>query len=705
MVESMAATSRTLEQLEAEITCLVCQGHYKEAKLLPCMHYYCKTCIEELAAKFAYGHPFPCPECRKQTTLPSGSADELQSAFFVERMKDLYAKMPKAEGKAEAVCETCGEKATSFCRDCALFHCSACSTSHSESAKEHHVMLLERVESGPKDKTLECPEHGDQMTVFCFTCDCVACRDCIILSHSGHNFNILKKCALEKRREVCNSLVPLRKIQSDIGSADENLRETEKKIDQQGKSVHESIRDTFSQLRSLLDKREAELASKATGLVKKKKDTLALQRKELQDAQAEIQGLMEDVEQNLETSDQEMMSNCTKLHSRIVEEVKKHSKLSFDPTTTADIACDLPSLSIIPEKMGEVSCRASVVRTGTICDVHQPSSSILYTASKDITASLQSLSDPNLSVIPTITPKGSGVFEISFTAKVRGRHDLIVKVDGVNVDQSPFRILANIHPSRLRQPVRVIKDLNQPMGITLNSNKQLVVTECGSRKVTILNRDGTRLRSLESDDIKSPRGVADALDGTFYVACNVTTGSAYSCLLHVGYFGETRKIVTLESPFCIRMIRDALYVCVRGAVEVFDRDLNAIGSLKADGLNQPYDIAEGNNCLYVAGNAALGVIAKFSHNGNFEEYFQEGLLRPRCICVNSAGFVFVTLSSTSAQCVSVFNPSGDIVASFGMRDDNPWSGWGGLQNPVGITIDEDGFIYVCNTNCQEIVVF
>ena len=502
MAESTAAMSKTLEQLEAEITCLVCQGHYKEAKLLPCMHYYCKTCIEELAAKFAYGHPFPCPECRKQTTLPSGSADELQSAFFVERMKDLYAKMPKAEGKAEAVCETCGEKATSFCRDCALFHCSACSTSHSESAKEHHVMLLERVESGPKDKTLECPEHGDQMTVFCFTCDCVACRDCVIFSHSGHNFNILKKCALEKRCEVCNSLVSLRKIQSDIASADENLRETEEKIDQQGKSVHESIRDTFSQLRSLLDKREAELASKATGLVKKKKGTSALQRKELQDAQAEIQGLLEDVEQILDTSDQEMMSNCTKLHSKVVEEVKKHSTLSFDPTTTADIVCDLPSLSIIPEKMGEVSCRATVLQTALtcVCDVHQPSSTILHTASKNITASLRSISDPDLSVTPTITPNGSGVFEISFTAKVRGRHDLIVKVDDVNVAQSPFRIFANIYPCQLGQPLRVIDNINQPMGITLDGNKQLVVTECGSRNVTILNRDGTRLQSLKSTE-------------------------------------------------------------------------------------------------------------------------------------------------------------------------------------------------------------
>ena len=102
-----------------------------QAKLLPCNHYYCSACIEELA-KRSRGRPFACPECRKEATLPPSGAEELQGAFFVERMKDLFGKMAKAEGKVEAVCESCfgGGKAVAFCRQCTEFICVECVKQH-----------------------------------------------------------------------------------------------------------------------------------------------------------------------------------------------------------------------------------------------------------------------------------------------------------------------------------------------------------------------------------------------------------------------------------------------------------------------------------------------------------------------------------------------------------------------------------------------
>ena len=49
----------------------------------------------------------------------------------MERMKDVYAKMAKAEGKMEAVCEQCAEgKSVAFCRQCAEFICADCVRCH-----------------------------------------------------------------------------------------------------------------------------------------------------------------------------------------------------------------------------------------------------------------------------------------------------------------------------------------------------------------------------------------------------------------------------------------------------------------------------------------------------------------------------------------------------------------------------------------------
>ena len=130
MAEGPDPRDKPLEELEKEITCAVCHGHFERAKLLPCNHYYCEACIEMLA-KRAKGEPFNCPECRKETSLLPGGVAELQGAFFVERMKDVYGKMAKAEGKMEALCEQCaGSKSVAFCRQCAEFICGDCVVSH-----------------------------------------------------------------------------------------------------------------------------------------------------------------------------------------------------------------------------------------------------------------------------------------------------------------------------------------------------------------------------------------------------------------------------------------------------------------------------------------------------------------------------------------------------------------------------------------------
>ena len=39
MAEVLDPRDKSVQELEKEITCAVCHGHYQEAKLLSCMHY------------------------------------------------------------------------------------------------------------------------------------------------------------------------------------------------------------------------------------------------------------------------------------------------------------------------------------------------------------------------------------------------------------------------------------------------------------------------------------------------------------------------------------------------------------------------------------------------------------------------------------------------------------------------------------------
>ena len=721
--------NKTLKELETEITCLVCQSHYNDAKLLPCMHYYCRQCVEKLS-KCAEGKSFPCPECREYTFLPSDGVSGLKSAFFVERMKDLFAKMSTKEcGTTETPCEVCQRKTTLFCRDCARFYCSGgnCLATHS---KEHHVIDLERGDTSGSsvDPYPVCPQHGDHVTVYCFTCETAVCRDCIVSGHSGHSFNALKSCALEKRRKICSSLIPLHKTGSDILDAQRKLREMEKEIEKQSVAITQSIHETFAELRSILEQREAELESLVLAFVKEKKDTLGEQEKELQMAGTEIQSLVGYAVSILEyVSDKEIMGRFAELQKRILEEVKRHSQLKSEPVTTADLVCDLPSLSIIPNDVGGVyfqpqvdqatnACvvpemslasqttrtpevsRPSLVQTSDVCNVHEEFRMTFRSNSlEEVTISdLQSKADPSSTVTPKITAKGNGIFEISYVPLMRGRHNLTVEVNGMNVSGSPFQIFANIHPHEVREPVRILSSLGQPMGITFNHNKQLIVVENSKKRLAIVSRERGLLRTINSDYIhfKSPRGVAIGPQGTFFVTCNLRGSGNSSCLLKMDYFGHTLKTVLLNNPFGVKEINGRLYTCVQGAVKIFDMDCNHVGSLTADCCNQPYDIAAGEHSFYVVNNASSGKIAEFYFDGRFRRVFQEMLPRPRCICVNSAGCVFVTLGRGPSH-IQTFSPAGNIVADFQAH----------VNHPVGIAVDEDGFIYVCDTTQNRVVVF
>ena len=289
MAEDSVTQGKPLEELEKEITCVVCKGIYQQAKLLPCNHCYCTSCIEKLAAQ-SEGEPFECPECLKKTSLPQSGLNGLQPALFVERMKDMYHKMAKAEGRVEAVCEQCSSaKSVAFCRQCADFICDDCVVIHEKlkAFASHVVVSFEDLKKGgiqslplndpPPGK---CAEHDKSFKIFCFDCDRLICRDCTVIDHSGHKFDFLTKCAAESRNSLRETLAPLQNIQTEIETAEKALESEEAKVNRQKENACLAIQQSFEHLKTLLEERKVVLMEKASLLAQEKKDVLVAQKKE-----------------------------------------------------------------------------------------------------------------------------------------------------------------------------------------------------------------------------------------------------------------------------------------------------------------------------------------------------------------------------------------------------------------------------------------
>ena len=367
-------------------------------------------------------------------------------------MKGLFGKMAKVDGKLEAV----------FCRQCTDFICAECTKQHDKLRvfSGHKVSLLEDLKRGgaesiPLKEVIppKCTDHDEQMKIFCFDCNRLICRECNVIDHNGHNFNFLKKCAPESRKTLRDTLAPLRKVQADIAGAEKKLNATEAQVDTQKNEICKSLEQLFDQLKVLLDQRKAELAKKASALAQEKQDAQAAHRKGLQVAQAEIQSLVEFVERNVEiTSDQDLIGIHTQLQTKVEEEEKRHQQLSLEPATTADIACNPPSPDAIPRELGAVFRVSFDTEKLASVELGKPSTVALKLfdlKTPNIQATLKSLIDTTTLVQAKVTQNCTGVYTITFTPRVRGRHDLTVTVNGKDIAGSPFQVFVKIDSTEL----------------------------------------------------------------------------------------------------------------------------------------------------------------------------------------------------------------------------------------------------------------
>ena len=625
--------------------------------------------------------------------------------------------MAKVEGKVEAVCEQCSKgKSVAFCRQCTDFICAECATLHRKLKvfAGHKVATLEDLKKGgAKDVPQKnapppkCPDHGEGMKIFCFDCNRLICRDCTLIDHNGHSYNFLNKCATEARKTILDSLTPLRKVQANIASADQKLAGTEAQVGSQEEKVRKSIQQSFHKLKAVLEQRETELVKKVQTLAQEKKDALTAQRKGLQMAQTEIQSQVEFVEKNVEnTSDQDLMSILSQLLSKVEEGEKRHQQLSLDPATTADITCCPPSPDDIPRDLGEVFRLSFTPQSSPQLD--KPSTAVLKIPdhhNPTIRAELQSLADPASSMQVDVVGKGAGVYHITYTPRVRGRHDLVVKVNSQGIAGSPFRVFVKIHPTQLGPPVQTITGVNQPYGIATNSKQQLVVAEEGG-KITIRARDGKTLQTIKCDKFRSPAGVATGPDGAIYV-----TDEDAHCLLKFDKDGRLLKTVQNEfkEPCFIKSINNRLYVSDRdkNVVKVLDNDCNVIGTIPTKECPEPFDIAEGDDGLYVVGGGEEGKIGVYTcaPNGEFRRHLNiqpssVTLSFPRGICFDCSGHLFVTQGWHCEGGVCVFKSSGEHVVTLDYASSGVEMG-----SLSGIAIDMDGFVYVCDHDSFQNVVF
>ena len=447
MARGMDTVEKSLVNLEKEITCAVCHDHYQQPKVLPCLHLYCQECILQLALRAGTDQPFLCPECRKETSLPEGNVDHLQTAVFINRLKDQYTQLEKALSK-EVKCEMCSTSealAEAFCRQCNMFACIKCVELHQRMKPlfgGHEIISLDEVKkSGFKvlpaksSPAKECGRHKKSLDIFCLDCNELICRDCTIKDHRDHDFEFNHIEAVNKKKELMDSLEPLREMEGHLSGAVEEIKRAQLQLEAQAVSVANNINTSFEELHKILERRKQQLLEEARREVNSKITSFKRQEENMSLASAEVRSIIDYTEQCVRhCSDDEVMCMHAEIGSRIQEEIEGQGQPGriIPPVEQVEVGVEVRCAEAL-EQLCQTIARI----------VEYPIIKVNKVASK---AEINEISEVRMSIFPNkpdtpvychlnslydgaliecdVQEIGAGEYCIQYTPTVRGRHEL-----------------------------------------------------------------------------------------------------------------------------------------------------------------------------------------------------------------------------------------------------------------------------------------
>ncbi|XP_078589151.1 E3 ubiquitin-protein ligase TRIM56-like [Branchiostoma floridae x Branchiostoma japonicum] len=186
------------------LECTICLEPFKGPKILPCLHTFCKGCLEKCVTQQGKDE-FPCPTCRSETVIPEGGVAGFKDNFFVVSLSDTIRAHKSLLSKEDdkVLCDLCEEgPAVQGCVVCEEFLCEECSRTHRryKHSRDHEVVsvvklkeqLISKMRSFKSSSLPVCPKHRDEkLKFYCEQCKHPICRDCAVLQHKDHKYGYL----------------------------------------------------------------------------------------------------------------------------------------------------------------------------------------------------------------------------------------------------------------------------------------------------------------------------------------------------------------------------------------------------------------------------------------------------------------------------------------------------------------------------------
>ena len=309
--EELSAVSSQKENNLKFFICGICNlnavAGSTSPKLLPCLHSFCKKCLQEKYEEqkdsvtdsnesSSLNPRLKCPSCGQEFLVSSNGVDGfLNNQFVIEASSNIETEI---EQLGQRICTSCEDDsaASSYCIQCREWLCDTCVQAHQrvKVTRDHTIKSMEEYEkdselkeqnkpaTSPDQKPLFCKMHPhEQLRLFCATCDKLTCRDCQLVEHKDHRYQFIDEAA-SKHRDVMKKLLQYLKV--NLGLLNDTVKDVENvasRLEEKEKDLEKDITKSVESVIKALRHRERVLIAELQGLVQNKLGLLAKQKKDL----------------------------------------------------------------------------------------------------------------------------------------------------------------------------------------------------------------------------------------------------------------------------------------------------------------------------------------------------------------------------------------------------------------------------------------
>lgn len=676
----MASSSINWKSIDDNFfTCTICLNELKEPKLLPCLHRFCRQCIEPLTQAPCKDNTFKCPVCNAICHLPRDKMDGLKSDILMEGFLQFIHLQKSFENQELKECYGCSEniKVRAYCFKCDGFLCLQCYQFHltNKMIRDHvkHCLALDNIEKdaltlGSLSYLKEVPRCGAHPEYIAQLCCCTCgnlpvCVTCTYDDHKGHDLRDVRKVAKEEREGLAEMLQTIERNQSKVTALMDKLNNRNEKLLSNVLACNTKLTKQYdSETRKLKCKKddvENEMKTFQRQLQEKTQTEINVLNDEMED---KIKGIKAEYERLIvkKTKESTEMENAKR--QNIYQEIAKIDQALKTLSTLKDER----SKSIEEQKQHKHN---EIQNISNECKQWLEKFDNIFTTSLSVLSASNDWEDAQC--VPDIRAAGEVLREGVGSGFKESLSDVAVNCLPGLSNGTIVRI------SNTAEYVVEIDDFNnngwEINGIADTGTVNLVVAGSASNNqshITVLNRNGTRIRHSKMITLRNrntyPVRYCTQLSGNHVVCVGESNQIGIYDIRKDSYnekdvylLDDTSGVSgcpTRKYMSCVTFHTKHRYIVVgtsRSTVLIFDEELNFIRAIKLpEGIKWSRDMMHHQGNLWVCdgGSGFVCVVTmdasriEFSYrlprpeNDSCEWY-------PKSICTDTSGFVYVLWSS------------------------------------------------------------